>query len=1075
MKKINFSDVFSVEYLEVITKYKDRINGLLSTYDFVIFMARKAICFYKAMVVNQEIIPNEKCVVLSSRVLSYNVMDIFKEKKVAIVDDVVVRGKTIAYSKKVFEENDIDVDIYFVACQKEFIDGVNFVDSIKSSFIYLSDTNICQISNYIAEYIEASMIPYNVDQPIYTVIYDQMEDYDKYFLGKNDISNITDGLQKRYDIRNLSIHFNPVILRNIFGDDFDVDNSYLKIRFMHHKNKLSLTAVPFVLLPELSYKKLNEVFEKYFGKIFNEYVVCDNLKEEYENKLKILQYIISDIMFNAYSKTLHPCKIVKDMENEFMQFGESISNQSFKPAINCFVELSYDDQIKGFDNCFIFDKILSHTYDYIFGNSSLYSHYYDINGKEQNIITFSELISYMIQVEGNVEKYSVSTIIDILIDKGILVPAIVHGVNNSIIRGYKCGEIYNLTKKGIDLFAYMLDQYAEIQEGKPLDKIEFEKLCVLFFKNAAYRNRLFSVSKSFDDDCFSICYSKFGPRVSSCNKKYKVVSKSALAALLEDSGKIYLLKGKYMISKASAPRTEKWAVIADNFAITYYHLYQCFENKVIKNRYVHTYNDFLTLLAIGSDRKNQMFSLMAELYLMTRIETDNSLFEILDEMDHYAFKKRESDRPQYQGIMDGIGSGMWKYICFCQGNLMDSIFIEARKETSDIRFIKEDYLAGTGENDENPVFLELIDECGYLLYEIAYLFNYAQKRYSNKEMNPIFRKALFYNSKFESMRHGIKRKCEICSEEELIHDLSTLKKRAQALINKCDLCIEDAAFNIINVYNNIWILFQPEYSFPRYGLEINMQTHRENDLIKKCILLKYNEDKDFEQQLSEVIERYAVIENNILLMFVNVENSYEGIFESYHTATGDYFKDIVRKVLTKSNFNTDTVGNKIILCTRKKIDQVDICLNNFVLKYDCSDEIFDDYKYIQYFLMKERVEVLENSNQGHITNFNGPVTISGGVVGAIGGENKVQQNVNETNIIETFYRDVQSMNLEVLSNDLEAVELAKGIKAEAAAKNQNGVLTKLKKLAVTVGSSVFAKVVSTLVIDVMKAKGFFPF
>ena len=1075
MKKINFSDVFSVEYLEVVTKYKDRINKLLSTYDFIIFMARKAICFYKAMVVNGEIVPNDKCVVLSSRVLSYNVINNFKGKKVAIVDDVVVRGKTISYSKRVFEEKGIDVDIYFVACQKEFIDEVNFVNSIKSSFIYLSDTNICQISNYIAEYIEASMIPYNVDQPIYTIIYDQVEEYNGRFLSKNDISNITDGLQKRYNIQNLSIHFNPIKLRNIFGNDFDVDNAYLKIRFMHHKGDLTLTAVPFVLLPELSYEKLDEVFEENFGKRFNGYIACGNMKEEYENKLKILQYILSDIMFSAYSKSLYPCEIVKDMENEFMQFAELISNQWSKQVGNCFADLSYDDQIKGFDNSFIFDKILSHTYDYIFSNSSSHDCFCDISGNRQKIITFSELISYITQVEGHIEKYCVSAIIDILIDKGILVPAVVHGVNNSIIRGYKCGEIYNLTKKGIDLFAYMLDQYAEIQEGKPLDKIEFEKLCVLFFKNAAYRNRLFSVSKSFDDDCFSICYSKFGPRVSSCNKKYKVESKSALATLLEDSGKIYLSKGKYMISQVSTPKTEKWKVIADNFALTYHYLYQCFESKVIKNRFVHTYNDFLTLLAIGSDRKNQMFSLMAELYLMTRIETNNSLFEILDEMDRYASKMRELDRPQYQGIMDGIGSGMWKYTCFCQENLMDSIFIEAGKAKSDIRFIKEDYLAGAGENDENPVFLELIDECGYLLYEIAYLFNYAQKRYSSKEMNQIFRKAAFYNSQFESMRHAIKNKCEFSTEEELIHDLGTLKKRALALINKCDLCIEDAAFNTINVHNNIWILFHPEHRLLRYGLEINMQTHRENDLIKKCVLLKYNTDKDFEQQLSEVIEQYEVIENNILLVLVNVENSYEGIFESFHSATGDYFKDIAREVLTKSNFNVDTVGNKVILCTRKKIEYADIRLKKIVLKYDCSGEIFDGYRYSQYILMKERTEVMENNNQGHTTNFNGSVTINGGVVGAIGGENKVQQNVNETNTIENFYRDVQSMNLEVLNNDSEAVELAKKIKDEAAAKNQEGVLTKLKKLAVTVGSSVFAKMVSTLVIDVMKTKGYFPF
>lgn len=80
MRKVNFADTFSVEYLDLIVKYKNRIQNFLETYDIIIFMARKAICFYKAMVVNGEIIPNEKCVVLSSRILSYNVINNYKGK-----------------------------------------------------------------------------------------------------------------------------------------------------------------------------------------------------------------------------------------------------------------------------------------------------------------------------------------------------------------------------------------------------------------------------------------------------------------------------------------------------------------------------------------------------------------------------------------------------------------------------------------------------------------------------------------------------------------------------------------------------------------------------------------------------------------------------------------------------------------------------------------------------------------------------------------------------------------------------------------------------------------------------------
>lgn len=1078
MKKVNFSDIFSVEYLEIITKYKSHIQKLLLSYDVIIFMARKAICFYKAMVVNGEIIPNEKCIVLSSRVLSYNIMSDFQGKRVAIIDDVVVRGKSISYSKKIFEKKGIDVDIHFVACEKEFIDSVDFINSIKSSFIYLSDTNIYQLSNYITEYIKASMIPYNVDQPIYTIRFDDLDEYDNVFSDRNHISNITDGLQRKYGIQNLSIHFNPQILKEIFGFDFDTNYAYLKIRFMRHVDSLNLVAIPFVLLPELSCEKLDEVFKRFFEKDFTDYIICNNRMEEYENKLRILQYVLSDSLFCAFSKVYQSNKIEKDLKNEFMQFTVEIAKQlSTNKLSDVFTKWSYDEQIIGFDNYFIFDKFLADTYDYIFDLSFTDEVYYDMRGnkQEQRIITFSGLVSYIKHVEGYSEKYTISSIIDILIDKGILIPSIVHGENNNIIRGYKFGEIYNLTKKGIELFAYMLDLYAELKEGMPLDKIELEKLCVLFFKNAAYRNRLFSISENFYDDCFSICYSKFGPRVSSCNKKYKVESKSALATILEDGGKICLEREKYKILTASSPRDKKWVIIAQNFALSYYRLFKCFENKVVRHRYVHTYNDFLTLLAIGSDRKNQMFSLMAELYLMTRIEIGDSLSEILNEMDRYSIINNDFNRQRYQGIMDGIGSGLWKYSCYCEKNLMDSIFIAASKEQSDIRFIREEYLTDIDENDENPIFVGLVDECGYLLYEIAYLFNYAQKRYTNIEMNEIFKKSAFYNNQFSSMRHGIKKKCEICSDEDLINDFNVLKRRALALVNKCDLCIEDVALNSIKTHNDIWVLFHSGHILHEYGIEINMHSNSENDPIRKCIFLRYDTNRDFEQQLNELLDRYAIFEKNTILIFVNVENSYEGVFESYHSATGDYFKELIRKILTKSSSSLNMSVNKVVMCTKKEIDKKDIYFNNFVLKYDCCGEVIDGYKYSQYILMKERAHIMKNGNQGNTSIFNGSITINGGTIGAIGSENTVCQKINDQNSIESFFKDIQAMDLEVLYNDSNTLALVEEIKAEADKKDQEGALVKLKNLAISVGSSVFSKMVSTLVIDVMKAKGYFPF
>lgn len=1071
MKKVEFSDVFSVEYLDIILKYKKRIQDLLSTYDVAIFMARKAICFYKAMVANKEIVQSDQCVVLSSRVLSYNTLNELKGKKIALIDDVVVRGKSISYSKGIFEKHNIDVDIHFVACEKEFIDGVDFCDSIKSPYIYLTDTNIYQLSNYITEYIKASMVPYNIDQPIYNINFSNDEEMNSVLLRSNSFSNVTDGLQKRYGIKNSTVHFSTDVLKDILGDDIDVENTYLKIRFLRYSDSLEVIAIPFVLLPEISYVKLDFLYKKVLGDKIDNYILNENVREEYENKLKVLQYVISDILFIEFAKKLQLGNFAKDILNEYMQFAIGISDVT---SSEFRLDLSYANQVRGYDNCFEFDTILSGTYDYIFDSLSVEQEFYDSKGCKQvpKIITFLGVAKYLKQIGENSQKYSISTIMDILIDKGILVPAVVHSSSGSIVRGYKCGEIFNLTRKGIDLFAYMLDQYAEVKEGKPIDKIELEKLCVLFFKNVAYRNRLFTISNSFDDDCFSICYSKFGPRVSNCNKKYKVLTRSALATVLEDSGKIYLDKEKYKVTHSVTPQDEKWKVIADNFALSYFYLSKCFSGEKVQNRYVHTYNEFLTLLAIGPDKKNQMYSLMAELYLLTQIDMSGTLAETLTAMDHFSERRLKADKQQYQGIMDGIVSGMWKYTCFDQKDLMNSLFVEARKEQSDIRFIKEEYLAGGGENDENPIYSGLIDECGYLIYEIAYLFNYSKKKFNGEDISKIFKKATFYNKRFESMRHGIKNNCEVCTEDQLMCDFRVLKKRALALINQCDLCVEDAV-NSIKVYKNIIVLYHSGELLKRRGAEMNVYSNNEKDVLRQCVFLKYNENKTFEQQLNELLRDYSAQDNGTLFMFIYAENSYEGIFESFSTVTGDYFKMLVRDIIKKSDYVPESMVNKVVICSRKEMDKSDIYLTNARLELENFGDVYDGYSYKQYLWIREEKNGMENSNVGNVTNFNGPITINNSQIGAIGTNNSVNQNIND--IMDDFYTEIDKINSEILGEDVTASALLNDVKNEAAKKDKVGVLSKLRELAISVGSSVFAKLASTIIVDVMKVNGFFPF
>ncbi|MCD7761779.1 MAG: hypothetical protein LUI14_01010 [Lachnospiraceae bacterium] len=1091
MRKIELQEVFPIEYLELITKYKNSIQELLHTYDLVIFMARKAICFYKALVENGEIIPNKECLVLSSRVLSYNIGNKFCNKKVAVVDDVVVRGTSVSESRRLSEEKGINPDVHILACEKKFIDAIDFCESIKSPFIYLSDMEIYQLSSYITEYIKLSMVPYNVDQPIYAVSFDKAEDYENNFFKVNHILNLSDGLQTKYGIENMTIHFNPFVMKNIFGYEIPMENCYLKIRFLHRSDSLKMTVIPFVLLPEISYEKLDEVFGRIFGNRFDECFPSDNIMETRSDKLRILQYVLSDELFRLFSKSFGKASIEKDMENEQMKFAFEIKDSyRIEELDDVFSGWHYADQVKGIGNHFMFDTVMSDVYDYVFNENETNEKYLDTAGDEQRqrIITFEGLTASIAETEGNCDKYALSSMIDILIDKGILVPAIVHSRSGSVLRGYKRGEIYNLTKKGIDLFVYMLSQYSDVMndkyQKKYLDKTELEKLCVLFFKDTAYKHRFFSVNENFDYDCFSICYSKFGPRVSNSNKKYKVGKKSALAVRLEEEGGIWLYNEKYFINSPPSVPERSWKICADNFVLSYLHLYDCFSDGTLRFSYVNSYNEFITLLSIGSSKKNQMYSLVAELYLLERINMNVPLKQILDDMDHYSELKGDITRPLYQGIIDGISSGLWKYSCYTKEGLMDNLFAAARRKQDDVRFILEDYVNDSDGSDANPIYDRMIEECGALLYEIAFLFNFSRRKYPGKETlyernykNKLFKGMAFYNDKFKSMRHGIYKLCENASDEELRQNFVVLKKRAISMVNKCDLFLENAAINKITSHEDMWAVYDPVKTPESIGVEIKIDTNIETDSIKKCIFVEYKSDIDLGQQIQELYAQYPELEKGALLVLINASEQYEGIFSAHHTATGDYFKEIIRRVIEKANYTPED-GHMVVICRRAQLPDKDYMFDEFSLRYAGCEEVYDGYKYAQYYLVKGRKSAMTNTNsETGMGGIHANSVVFNGPVGAIGDHNQVQQNFDSNKVnynMEEFYKAIGEMKTEVL-NDKNSMKIAEDIQADARKKDEKSVLEKLKNLALTVGSTVFTKLASTVIVDVMKAKGYFPF
>ena len=74
-------EIFPNKYYQEVLKYKEQISELFVKYDVVIFMARKAICFYKAMVINEMLPIPKNCTIYSSRILTYSNLECLKEKK----------------------------------------------------------------------------------------------------------------------------------------------------------------------------------------------------------------------------------------------------------------------------------------------------------------------------------------------------------------------------------------------------------------------------------------------------------------------------------------------------------------------------------------------------------------------------------------------------------------------------------------------------------------------------------------------------------------------------------------------------------------------------------------------------------------------------------------------------------------------------------------------------------------------------------------------------------------------------------------------------------------------------------
>lgn len=992
---INIADVFPDKFFDISYSYVRKLQEILTRYDVVIFMARKAICFYKALLLNGAIKNDYSCKVYSSRILSYNIWDELSGGKVALVDDVVIHGSSVNDAREILLKHGIIVDIYISAWMdndfKKDEDGQNFSslrENLQEPFVYLDETDIYSYANYITRYIEASMVPYNIDQPIVLIEYGDEELDD--FMHEHRLTNITSTAQKKYGIENKVIHYSGEILRPIIGGvNVNLDEVCIKLRVFHDLESHQLMIFPIILFPIISTKTIDYIYRYIQTEKLDEFIWNEDVGVIEENRTKVLLYAMNHYVLSRFlwCERIHgrDFQYIGIDSNENILFSKGLLNSDYIKSsliekISA-LQMPYKWEQKTQIRQLFFNEYLGIAYVMIFGGINCgeegeAQRFFDAKGNliRKKVIThqclYEKLRKYALskqksaeaeQTNSEVDFCIVSNIIDVLIDRGMLVPILVHTQDNGIVRAYRCGEIARLTDKEFDLFSYMLARYAsykwengdliekKVDNEKHVGKIEAEQLCVLFFRKAA-KERLFgSLYDETDgaDDTYSVYYSAFGPLVSKTKgKKYEVQDKESLFDNLEIYGLVHKLnKDEYVIDKKDYSELSiEWKRFANTFSDDMTFLQYCFPTPeereaffVLQNKKkdkteeeqlkrnvlskVRTFDQLLTMMSIGENEMQRTLSIIAEIKIIADMNTSR----VKTAMNYF------------KNNMECIREGMWKGRCYVRENFLLDVqeMLKQGKSPRDCRDIERifaTHVDGSVQVDRNRGIREFLSACGTFFYKTYYTLlsvNQHSQRINLEEKCSIPDRVKF-EGYYKKLRRQIASEYEECPpkriEEKSKSDLQNLQREANAMLDICDLYLTQRAFDyrichhmLVICANNQEILKELKIS----SVPCNYNESRTGKIGHKkarffrCFRMFDNEncrENEISERITEDVnmlmsafaemeDKQKIEDSEITLIYHSARVWYEALIYSSHDSTGKFIEKIVRNVTERERVN----------------------------------------------------------------------------------------------------------------------------------------------------------------------------
>ena len=359
--------IFGEKYYQKICNYIDVIQSAIDTHDIVIFMARKAYCFYQALQANNLIHSKDTCTIFSSRAITYNGVDYFN-KKVAVIEDVVILGESLFEAINEENINKVTAEIYMLACSKDFWEKVK-IKNINCHFypsMIKENDDLLELATLITNYIIYEMVPYNADYPAYCFRFANNEELDCY-LNNYNFYMITDLVHcKNHSIKEGVIQVDDKIFSDFLSKQI-IDDSIFKIRVYIDQSKKLCYLIPIVIFSTLQKLELESIYNNLFSSTYDSFVfVNTDDNATMKNKLRILCYKLAELMFLTYLKDIIKNYDIEKISSEQELFTKELSlgnvsllnntikskkNQTYVDQISLYNSLgySYDLLIENFD------------------------------------------------------------------------------------------------------------------------------------------------------------------------------------------------------------------------------------------------------------------------------------------------------------------------------------------------------------------------------------------------------------------------------------------------------------------------------------------------------------------------------------------------------------------------------------------------------------------------------------------------------------------------------------------------------------------------------------------------------